>query len=609
MIDNSPDSQLLYNYNADILVAKLLSKMTTDSSTDIQKGNYQVKTDYRTGIDIDVWDKLDEFSREVIDKHLKERIGLNIGDKQKYHPDNRPDLHEISSVCDARILSNAQSVACIMGRDDLDEWNSNELHLTPGVPNLFESVNFQYGKPPCIHEKFQEQLVPGLGTAFLVAPRVLATAAHNIKGKKDLCFVFGFELDSNTQANKPILKSHQVYEAQEVLYSPKEQEDWALILLDREVMDRPSLTLASSAIASGVQINSLNLYIIGHPMGLALKYAPEGHIVNNDDASSFEAQIDAYKGNSGSPIFNAQTHEVEAILIEGQKDWVDSTTQDCMQVNTYFSDTDRHRSYTEHCLRISVLKPYVEQILNKSLKAEDMININHRPLVHLVPSTGGGANDYVLNICIKVEDGWELAPAPVTPVSVVDAGESCLQLNYVLKQGTQPGSDLTIAYAINNWDVLSVAAYIVEVIEAVTDPVTGQEIPTSIGTVKVRTDQADTQYAGAGYAPHAYLTEVNNMAHLGVRVDLSSGEYLQPHPITANDFIRNGNQVTLELEVNTSTGSSGHIITNQLPGLNDTDEVSVTVKKNRQQKGKAKLHYKDRDDKDNPTIGRLSGSK
>jgi len=37
--------------------------------------------------------------------------------------------------------------------------------------------------------------------------------------------------------------------------------------------------------------------------------------------SWFTADLDTYGGNSGSPVFNARTHEVDGILVRGEMDF------------------------------------------------------------------------------------------------------------------------------------------------------------------------------------------------------------------------------------------------------------------------------------------------
>ena len=64
------------------------------------------------------------------------------------------------------------------------------------------------------------------------------------------------------------------------------------------------------------------VYVLGHPSGLPLKYAPGAQVRGNDDPSFFVANLDTYGGNSGSPVFNERTGEVEGILVRGETDYL-----------------------------------------------------------------------------------------------------------------------------------------------------------------------------------------------------------------------------------------------------------------------------------------------
>ena len=43
---------------------------------------------------------------------------------------------------------------------------------------------------------------------------------------------------------------------------------------------------------------------------------------DNSPSGHFVANLDAYGGNSGSPVFNSDTHEVEGVLVRGDTDFV-----------------------------------------------------------------------------------------------------------------------------------------------------------------------------------------------------------------------------------------------------------------------------------------------
>jgi hypothetical protein len=56
------------------------------------------------------------------------------------------------------------------------------------------------------------------------------------------------------------------------------------------------------------------LHIIGHPKGLPLKIAGNAVVTKQFTDRTFRSSLDNFKGNSGSPVFNSITHEVEGLL-------------------------------------------------------------------------------------------------------------------------------------------------------------------------------------------------------------------------------------------------------------------------------------------------------
>lgn len=54
---------------------------------------------------------------------------------------------------------------------------------------------------------------------------------------------------------------------------------------------------------------------------MALKVAENAFVRYNSNSSCITCNLDIYGGNSGSPIFNSETHEVEGILVRGETDF------------------------------------------------------------------------------------------------------------------------------------------------------------------------------------------------------------------------------------------------------------------------------------------------
>ena len=96
--------------------------------------------------------------------------------------------------------------------------------------------------------------------------------------------------------------------------------DCAIVPLKIQAGRKIPPTIRRLPLQSAVARND-KLYVIGHPNGLPLKIADHA-VVNSDVAeSTFQATLDTFHGNSGSPVFNATTHHVVGILTGGAPDF------------------------------------------------------------------------------------------------------------------------------------------------------------------------------------------------------------------------------------------------------------------------------------------------
>ncbi len=60
--------------------------------------------------------------------------------------------------------------------------------------------------------------------------------------------------------------------------------------------------------------------LLGHPNGLPLKVADSASVLRNDEPRSFDTDLDAFQGNSGSPVFDAASRKVIGIVSHGHAD-------------------------------------------------------------------------------------------------------------------------------------------------------------------------------------------------------------------------------------------------------------------------------------------------
>jgi hypothetical protein len=229
-----------------------------------------------------------------------------------YGNDDRQDIYELSG----KDLEDADSVVAIFPA-------SNVIELWNGTSALW-TINYGEDCTLCPSERFREQPTGAFCSGVLVAPEVIATAGHCIFDEETstledisaLRFVFGFKmLDESTPG--VVIDNRDIYSGAEVIAWQDDDttaSDWALIRLDRVVENHRIARIRQSGTISDGQA----VHIIGHTMGLPVKFAGGAFVRDNRYRAVFVANLDSYPGNSGSPVFNSTTHEVEGILVGGE---------------------------------------------------------------------------------------------------------------------------------------------------------------------------------------------------------------------------------------------------------------------------------------------------
>lgn len=328
---------------------------------------------------------------------------LSAGAENKviYGQDDRLDVYQVS---DENLLALADSVCGVVRRGDLDDLGNGTFR----ADTSFYSV--------CPQERFAGQRELANCTAFLVADNVVATAGHclNADNLHLWRFVFGYEmLDASTPVT--IFDESQVYTGTQVIaWNWNSVDDWALVRLDRPVTAPGAVPLAVRE--SGLPSVGTGVGMIGHPSGLPLKIAfgNSTFIRKSANAGFFEANLDAYGGNSGSPVFNRQTGVVEGILVRGQLDFVQSGN--CL-VSNVLSDGSGFNGEFEDVSRAT-------------------------RFAHLIPVPGPGG------------------PADVNGDTYIDAADLQIVINVVLGVDTNPEADVDENGFFNAADIQLVVLYL-----------------------------------------------------------------------------------------------------------------------------------------------------
>ncbi|OUR95420.1 hypothetical protein A9Q84_16435 [Halobacteriovorax marinus] len=229
------------------------------------------------------------------------------------------DRQEASLHPDSRVRELSKSVAAMFYKSHLKR--KDELYeIVFGIYGEFEKF--------CREVPFQGQPSASNCTAFLVAPNKVMTAGHCISTSyhcSSTSFVFDYNIENVSGPFPPYdrhqLATNDVYNCKKVIRSVNDKSgtklDYAIIELDRNVEGRTPLKLRTE----GKVENRTSVFMIGTPSGLPLKVADQANIFENSDSVFFRTDLDAFHNNSGSPVFNAKSFEVEGVLVRGRPDY------------------------------------------------------------------------------------------------------------------------------------------------------------------------------------------------------------------------------------------------------------------------------------------------
>lgn len=235
---------------------------------------------------------------------------LKANQKVIYGTDDRVDVFQLPAGLN---LNDVDSVVALFDRADVVD-NGN------GTSTL-RTQNFGVANNLCAGERFRDQPTGAFCSGFLVAPDIIATAGHCVDAGNvtNVRFVFGFRMRNATTA-ETIINNGEIYRGVAVIGRQLvgNGADWSLVRLDRRVTNHRVARIRRVGRIGNTQA----VHVIGHPSGLPTKSAAGAAVRDNQPNAFFVANLDTYGGNSGSPVFNSDTHEVEGILVRGETDFV-----------------------------------------------------------------------------------------------------------------------------------------------------------------------------------------------------------------------------------------------------------------------------------------------
>jgi len=198
----------------------------------------------------------------------------------------------------------------------------------------------------CAEEAFSNQPTVAGCTAFLVSPKHIVTAGHCIGEQSCKVGLYYWLFDYQMPENGPFVnkKPKKNFVSCERIVKrvldPKTHMDYTLIEIKQKVLNREPLKFRRS----GKPSIGDELVVVGHPSGLPTKIADGAQIRDINDVF-LTANLDTFGGNSGSPVINVNSGEVEGILVRGANDYVQDTEAGCKR-SAHLSNEESYESAT-----------------------------------------------------------------------------------------------------------------------------------------------------------------------------------------------------------------------------------------------------------------------
>lgn len=253
-------------------------------------------------------------------------LNLTENSSAIYGIDDRKFVDANSSL---KIKQLSKSIAMITSKDIVEKHVLNST-ITGSLLSDRDGLNL------CAEEKFAKHHSVNSCTGFLIAEDLMASAGHCFTPDIDCSNkIIAFDVLSKNEVKKGYrISNKNIYECKEVVSRVLDSEnsiDYVVIRLKRKVSDRPILKLRKEGLINSKE----KVFMIGHPLGLPQVVSTAADIVESENEHFFKTTLDSFEGNSGSPVFNSKTFEVEGILVRGEEDFFEDSSLQCRRDQVY----------------------------------------------------------------------------------------------------------------------------------------------------------------------------------------------------------------------------------------------------------------------------------
>lgn len=260
-----------------------------------------------------------------------------------FETDQRIDVSESK---DSSIKTLAKSVFTFVPKSKLIQQKDGSYKFIETIP-LKALVNL------CPNEPFADEMTIGSRcSGFLVSSSLGITAGHCVSPLaapnfcQDYFIVFDYiRANGITPLSLPAGSVQTCSTIKKIDFSNTDpSDDYAILKLSKTINDRKPLKYRKS----GKIQNNEGLFMLGYPRGMSQKISEGRFVVKNTDKSSFSTNLDCFHGNSGSPVFNSKTYQVEGLFVRGDGSIPNQGT-DPNLVGDFFSDTNLKCNKTLVC--------------------------------------------------------------------------------------------------------------------------------------------------------------------------------------------------------------------------------------------------------------------